>query len=269
MTQFVIFVLAAALALALWRVAVLNRENGALERRLMTQNREIEQARRMIDVGWIASGVAHDLNNGLFVITGTVQVLLLQKWPKKALEQFRRILAGAELCKHIVSNLLAQARDSELERAPTDVKAIIESILVILDQQFEERNIRVKREFAPQPFNAAVSLPHMQRLFLNLLSNSIKAMPSGGTLTVRTGLAPSKTNGYSQDLRISIEDTGPGVPPEILDKLFTAFTTQSDQGTGLGLFLFRKIALKHGGMIEADNLPQGGARFTLTLPNYD
>lgn len=269
MTTYLVPVLVVMLALSLAKLVQLRRACRALSDQLHSQSSEIEQARRMIDVGWIASGVAHDMNNALFVITGTLQVLLLDKWPAKTTEQFNRIMAGAELCKHIAGNLLAQARDSELQRSPCDIRGIIDSILVILDQEFEEHKITIKRDFLPGPLNVAVSRPHMQRLFLNLLSNSIKAMPKGGTITVRSSLAPSKTNGYSQDLRIAIEDTGPGIPPEIINKLFTAFTTQSEQGTGLGLFLCRKIALKHGGMIEARNRPEGGATFTLTLPNYD
>ena len=238
-----------------------------LEGEIRSQTTYLEQEKQAAEVGWIASGVAHDLASPLTIILGTAQVLILQHSEGSEVRQdAERILRAAKLCKTIVSNVLDQARRKDLVLIPEDLRAILDSVLSLFESTLREAGIKLRTELPGKDIRVAASREHLQRLFLNLLSNAKAAMKEGGEISIR--VATSKSPSGANSVSVSVEDTGPGIPQSIFPRLFKAYATTKvpGEGTGLGLFLCHDIALKHNGRISAENNPEGGARFILTLP---
>ena len=131
---------------------------------------------------------------------------------------------------------------------------------------FADAGIDLEKKFNRHHLRVLGHPEQLERILLNLLGNAVKAMPSGGALTIRTKTDCMK-DGRSR-IMVLVEDTGTGISDEAMTNLFKPFSTTRPLagGTGLGLYLSRDIAVKHGGSLQAENAPTGGARFTLTLP---
>lgn len=242
-----------------------------LETAELALSRERERAglsERMAEVGLMSSGVTHDLNNVFAVILGYLEILSKHRTlPPEAASDLRSIENAALMGRRIVAGFMNHARGREKPGALCDLHEIIGSVLGLIEYDLGRHGVRVELRLAdglPKILGDPVGL---ERLFLNLTTNALRAMPGGGVLTVASETL-SGLGGAAPGLRVSVEDTGPGIAPDMLAKLFKPFATSREEkgGTGLGLYLSDAIARQHGGVLRADNNEKGGARFVLCLP---
>lgn len=217
-----------------------------LQTELAEKNREIARKSRLETLGRMASTLAHEIRNplgGIQLYAGLLRRDLARD-PEKA-RTLDRILGAVAGLDKLVEDMLVYGRDVELRKSRRSLGAVADDALALARPAVE-----VRREGAPG--EADVDADALGRAFLNLILNAAQAARS--TLVLRF-------DGRS----VAFEDDGPGLPPELLDKLFTPFVTTKAKGTGLGLAIAHKIVEAHGGTLTAENAPGGGARFTVRL----
>lgn len=272
-----LFVFAAAVV---WRMALKNRSAQEkmeaqrkkmrdLEESIDQQKSQAQRLEKMADMGQLTSGVTHDLNNPLTVIFGTVKLLLedLPSYPQIK-PDLERILRSTELCKTIVSNLLSFARNQSLEQTPCQVHDVLDASISLYESTLNRKGIKVERKFSEELPDIQASVSQLQRVFLNLMANAKSVLTSGGKIFIRTERVSSPQKGGPDWIQITVEDTGPGIPESVLANIFKPFnsTKAPGEGTGLGLYLAKEIVSQHGGLLRAQNRPEGGARFVIALP---
>ena len=227
---------------------------------------QLIQSEKMSAIGQLVSGVAHELNNPLAGISAFAQLLLSEKrFPPDQRTAAEMIYAEARRASRIVQNLLTFARQHKPERSPTAVNQVLDDTLELRGYELRVRGIDVQRDYDEQVPETMGDAHQLQQVFLNLITNAEQAMErterDKQRLTVRT-----RRTGAA--IRIEIEDTGPGIPPNLLERIFNPFftTKPTGSGTGLGLSISLGIVREHEGRIWAENAPQGGARFLIELP---
>jgi len=208
----------------------------------------------------LVSGVAHELNNPLTTILGFAQVLpaLGESERPHALAMIEQ---EAQRAGRIVRNLLYFARQHRPRIEPVDLNALLVRVVEVRRHHFAVDNVRVETGLTPLPLLNGDQY-QLEQAFLNLLNNAYQAMQAtGGTITISSHIEP-------QCARVTITDTGPGVPDAFLTRIFEPFFTTREvgQGTGLGLSIAYGIVREHGGRLWAENPPSGGACFVIELP---
>lgn len=226
---------------------------------------KLQQTEKMAAVGQLISGIAHELNNPLTSIMGYAQLLRNPRVSDARSGEARMIFEEAERASRIVKNLLSYARQAAPERTRSDVNEIVERTVALRDYELKLQDITVGCDLEP---NLPVTLadPHqLQQVVLNLLINAeqaIRGSRGNGGIQVRTRKL--------SDARLSIEvsDDGPGIPKEISSRVFDPFFTTKPPGvgTGLGLAIVYRIVEQHEGKVVFENIPTGGAKFTIELP---
>jgi PAS domain S-box-containing protein len=225
---------------------------------------QLQISEKMASIGLLAAGVAHEVNTPLTGISSFTQMLLEGADPADPktllLEKIEKQTFRAA---KIVNGLLALSRPGSVvhERTAVDLNAVITDVLSLLEHQFEVARIKVRRELSPTPVLASGTEHQLQQVFLNLFLNARDAMPRGGWLSIAT-----RCDG---DVQIAeVADTGSGIPPEHLARIYDPFfTTKSiGRGTGLGLSISYGIVREHGGSLRCDSSVGKGTRFTLALP---
>ncbi len=238
----------------------------------ITENKNLERqlvnAEKLASLGTLAAGVAHEVNNPLGVILGFCD-LLLRKADKnsQAYDDLKTIERQGLHCKQVVENLLSFARLGEGGSEYAEVNQCIEDIVKVVRHTLEMRGIELGLSFSDDLPLAVGDSRQLQQVFLNLINNSIAAMPSGGKLKVTTGIERS-----TRKVVIRIEDDGIGIKPDHLDHIFEPFftTKPEGEGTGLGLFVSYGIIAKYGGTIDcisndSASLKPRGTTFTIKL----
>ena len=228
---------------------------------------QLFQADKLNSLGKTISGVAHELNNPLTGIMGFCQLLLRDETIQensRHREDIETIFREAERCQKIVRNLTTFARKHKPEKTFIGLNGLLEDSLHLQEHQLKVNNITVARELDAGLPKTMADFHQLQQVFMNLLGNAQDAMErqSGEKrLTVKT----RKIGGF---IRVEVADSGPGIPAECLERIFEPFFTTKDpgKGTGLGLSISFGIIAGHGGRIWAENLPGGGARFSVELP---
>ncbi|HUU01265.1 MAG TPA: ATP-binding protein [Myxococcota bacterium] len=222
------------------------------------------QAEKLAALGQLAAGVAHELGNPLTIISSSLQYLhkRLTAANDPAGDFTTTALANVERMHGLLRSMLNFAAVKKPRFELSDLKEVISDVLRFTSTECVRRGITVEVAFDPALPRVWVEPPGVKQIVLNLVKNGLDAMVEGGnTLQVRTRMAKDE-----QTTVVEIDNNGPSVPTDILPHLFRPFHTTKDEGTGLGLYLSRQIAKEHGGDLEAENLPKGGVRFTLTLP---
>lgn len=230
---------------------------------LASTKEALMQAEKLASMGQLAAGIAHEVNNPLGTVLMLSHVLLDEADPKsESFEDLTMIASEADRCKKIVANLLQFARKNKVDAKLVDLHQLVERTARMLDVP---DNIRVRIENDGDAC-AEVDRDQIVQIITNLASNAIAAMPEGGTLTLRT-----KSKG--DDVRLSVGDTGCGIPPENMKKIFEPFftTKKAGVGTGLGLSVIYGIVKMHHGDIRVESNAEGGRGptgtvFTVTLP---
>jgi signal transduction histidine kinase len=199
--------------------------------------------------------VAHEINNPLGVILGYAK--LLRKRADPAVAGDLRIIEDETLrCREIVEGLLDLSRPLPAVSQPVDLREIVDEVLARLRDSKLLDGVAVKVDGDAATEGHA---PKLRQVLLNLVTNAAEAAGAGGEVGIRLARE-------GEAVEVSVSDSGPGVSPEARGRLFEPFFTTKDRGTGLGLAVSQAIAHAHGGSIEADAAPAGGARFTLRLP---
>jgi PAS domain S-box-containing protein len=223
---------------------------------------QLQISEKMASIGLLAAGVAHEVNTPLTGISSFVQMLMQGAEPEdprtKVLEKIERQTFRAA---KIVNGLLNLARPAQVDSGPVDINAVVNDVLSLLEHQLKNGRIQVRKELAPNPPFVQGIEYKLQQVLLNLFLNARDAMPRGGWLTIVT-----RANGSTA--AIEVGDTGSGIPPDQLSRIYDPFFTTKElgKGTGLGLSITYGIVQEHGGTITCDSTVGQGTRFTLTLP---
>jgi PAS domain S-box-containing protein len=224
--------------------------------------RQFQQTEKMVAVGLLAAGVAHEVNTPLTGISSYTQLLRSQMDPKDARVEWldkieKQTLRGAK----IVSNLLNFARAGGSDDASLDVSKVAADVISLVEHQLDRARVRVVKELAADLPTVIGSENKIQQVLFNLILNARDAMPSGGWLTVKTCID-------GRDVVVEVNDTGDGIPEADLPRIFDPFFTTKDvgQGTGLGLAVSYGIVQEHGGTIQASSSKGKGSRFEVRLP---
>ncbi len=227
---------------------------------------QLIQSEKMSAIGQLVSGVAHELNNPLAGISAFAQLLLSEKrFPPDQRTAAEMIYAEARRASRIVQNLLTFARQHKPERTPTSVNQVLDDTLELRGYELRVRGIDVLRDYDDQIPETMADAHQLQQVFLNLTTNAEQAMERAQREKQRLIV---RTRWTGDRIRIEVEDTGPGIPPNLLERIFNPFftTKPTGSGTGLGLSISLGIVREHEGRIWADNAPQSGARFIIELP---
>ena len=233
------------------------------------------QSEKMSSVGQLVSGVAHELNNPLTGIMGFAQLLLLRELEDTARQQVETIYAEAERASKIVSNLLTFARRRKSQQEPANLNTLIERVLELLNYDLRVRNINTELSLDPALPETMVDTNQLQGVFLNIIINAEQAMRAemprrdgDGDGESEEGVLriTSRTNGGA--IRVSFEDSGPGMSAETVRRIFDPFFTTKDagEGTGLGLTICYNIVEEHNGRIWVESAPGRGSTFHIELP---
>lgn len=227
---------------------------------------QLVQSEKMGAIGQLVSGVAHELNNPLASITAFAHLMLsdgnLTADDRHATEV---IASEARRAARIVHNLLTFARQHKSEKTYADINQVIENTLELRGYDLSVRGIQIERSYAEPAPCTMVDAYQLQQVILNLVTNAEQAMAGferrHHRLTVRSQRG-------TDTVHLEIEDTGPGIPSDSLERIFNPFYTTKPvgQGTGLGLSISLGIISEHGGRIWAENVASGGARFCIELP---
>ena len=236
---------------------------------------QLRQAQKMETVGTLAGGVAHDFNNQLTGVLGHLDLLATDLGPTDPrLEHVRIARRAAERCATLTRGLLAFSRRLASHPRPTDMNGLIRETAQLLSQMLPA-SIRIETDFAPELPAAMVDGVQAQQVLFNLCVNARDAMPQGGRLRLATcaveirdherRAAEARTGRF---VELTVEDTGTGIAPEVLSRIFEPFYTTKPlgEGTGLGLSMVYGIISKHQGWVEVDSALGKGAIFRVYLP---
>jgi two-component system NtrC family sensor kinase len=238
------------------------RERLRIERELREMQQALLQSEKLAAMGRLTSQIAHELNNPIYGIMNTLELLKTEIPPESKRRRILELsLSETQRLAEMLRNMLSFSKPEEEKRRPIKINELIEGILLVTEKQMKESNIKVETFFDEGIPEVMASTNQMRQVMLNLIKNAKEAMPKGGTLTVRTNREDSK-------VLIHIQDTGVGIPEELRDKIFEAFftTKQKVKGVGLGLSVCYGIIKDHGGEIKVESEVNKGTTFTIHLP---
>ncbi len=235
----------------------------AIEYALMYQFQEdrlkkLFHADKLATVGELAAGAAHEIRNPLTSIRSTIQYLQKNS-SKDRIPLLNGIIAEVDRIDGIIKGLLSFSRSSDLHIDSVNLEEVLNQTLLLLDPEFHTHNIDVRKVFDPPHCRITADAAQLKQVFLNILLNSVQAMPDGGTITIAmTDDDKKDKHGHAREyVCVTISDTGPGIPENDLPKVFDPFYTTKETGTGLGLSIAYGIVSKHGGEIEIESNVQG------------
>jgi PAS domain S-box-containing protein len=226
----------------------------------------IQEAEKLAAIGTLAAGVAHEINNPIGIMTSRIELMLEEAeeagLSAAAREDLAVLQRNAQRVGRITQALLSFARRSAGVKRPTDLTAVAEETLLLFEKHATKAGIVVDRRLAPGLPPVQGDVNELQQVLLNLLNNAREALGNQGEIRVETALASDRP-GW---VRMTVADTGPGIPPELRDRVFVPFFTTKAGGTGLGLAISHRIVADHGGVIELASEPGAGTTFTILLP---
>ncbi len=244
--------------------------------RLQESQRRLIQAEKMTALGRLVASIAHEINNPLQAIMGSMT--LAQEELEKAQIRRGRLVHYLDMSHEEIQRIVAMVqrlrdfyRPAGREMQPTDVRAVLESVLDLTAKQLQDNHVAVECAWAESLPPVLANPDHLRQVFMNLIINAIDAMTGrqGGTLGVRAAL-DQMPKPDSPDLvaavRVEISDTGEGIPANVVSRIFEPFTTTKKQGTGLGLAISYEIIQAHSGQITVASQEGAGSTFTICLP---
>lgn len=259
--------------------AELREWSRTLEDRVQQKTHELEglnvqlvQVEKAASLGRMAATVAHELNNPLSGILTYAKLTsrrianLVPEGPdrQRVLDTLELIRSESMRCGNIVRNLLTYARQGRAELKPAGLHDLIDRALHLIAHHIELRGIVTERDLTLADDQVTCDPEQIEQALIALLVNAVEAMGEGGRLTVRTA-----TDGAPQGaVRLSVADTGVGIPPDVLPRIFDPFFSTKDatKGVGLGLAVVYGIVQRHDGRIDVESQPGRGTTFTITLP---
>jgi two-component system, cell cycle sensor histidine kinase and response regulator CckA len=226
--------------------------------------RAARQAEKLASLGTLAAGLAHEFNNPIGIISSRTELMLLEAESRALPEDVREDLSvlhrHAQRVSRIAHGLLSFARQSTGQPASVELNRLVEETLLLIENQLTKEGIVVRRRLTsalPPLWGDANALQHV---FLNLLTNARDALRGRGEITIETSLAADG------GVRLIVRDTGCGIAPDVLPRIFDPFYTTKSEGSGLGLSISYGIVRDHQGTIDVQSTPGQGTTFVLTFP---
>ncbi|MCF8145371.1 MAG: PAS domain S-box protein [Deltaproteobacteria bacterium] len=233
-----------------------------MERKLRQTQEQLLQSEKLAAMGRLTSQIAHELNNPLYGIMNTLELLKTEISPQnKRRKILEMALSETERLSEMLRKMLSFSKPDEETKQPSDINNILDEILLLHEKQLREHSITLSISLGKNLGAVYASKNQLRQVFLNMIANARDAMPDGGTLTVATRVVEDM-------LHIEFSDTGTGIRKEDLSKIFDAFFTTKDsiKGVGLGLSVCYGFIKDHGGDIRVESHPDSGTTFTITLP---
>jgi signal transduction histidine kinase len=235
---------------------------------------QVRRSDRLAALGTLAAGLAHEIKNPLTSLRTFTRFLPRKFDDERFRERFQRVVPHElERINAIVEQLLELARPARISVQAVRLPELIDRALDLYGNQLEAKAIDVRREYARDCPPIEGDPEYLYQAFVNVIANSVEAMDTGGTLTVRVGWShtgdpfpPSAAPDHRHRVKVEIEDTGKGISSSEADKIFNPFFTTKASGTGLGLALTHKIVDDHRGRITFRSAPGLGTTFRVVLP---
>ena len=239
-------------------------------RQLRRAEADARRAERLAALGQLSAGLAHEIRNPLGVIKGSADMLSRKVAGSEPLvaELAGYISSEVNRLNALVVRFLDFARPSKLELRPERVSEIVDRALDAATASFPNANVNIERQYAPNLPEIPADAQLCEQVFVNLITNAMQAMQAQETSsekTLRLSIAPEVSNG-EPGVGVIVEDSGPGVPPELREQIFNPFFTSKKDGVGLGLSIVAKIVDDHRGTIRLENNTPRGARFHVFFP---
>jgi signal transduction histidine kinase len=245
----------------------MQRHEIPLQEQIDCLHQQLRHTQKMAALGELASTTTHEFNNVLMTILNYAKLGLRHEDKPTRDKALTKILEAAQRAEKVTNGVLGLARNRGTEKSPTDLVALTNQSLVLLEREMNKYRIHIETHFE-QTRKANVCGNQIQQVLLNLLTNARQAIGQGGRITIRIA-----ENKKSETVDLSIRDSGSGIPQEKLPKIFDRFysTKQGPDasgkgGTGLGLSMCRDIIEEHRGRIRVESKIGVGTAFTLMLP---
>ncbi len=241
----------------------LNETVHSLRNELSEKNQLLERRNRLAALGEMAAGMAHEIRNPL----GGIQLyagMLAEDVADRAgaLQLVRKISGGVKRLESLVGQVLQFSREINVSPERMNLAQVVEEAVEFASAAMQDRNIRCEVQ-GPGPLNVNADPLLLGQAVLNLLLNAAEAIDGEGTIAV--GFSAPPEGSEARQFHLCIVDDGPGIPAQILDRIFNPFFTTKDSGTGLGLAIVHRVVEAHDGTIMASNLPGRGARFEIRI----
>jgi two-component system sensor histidine kinase DctS len=231
------------------------------------QMEKLQFTARLVTMGEMASSLAHELNQPLSAIasynTGCLNTLRSGNGdPAQLLEAVEKVGVQAQRAGRIIKGIHEFVRKSEPQRAPCNLNAVVEEAVGFLQPEARKRGVQLELRLDPDLPPVMADRVMLEQVVMNLAKNAVEAMGA----SERRELTVTTSGGGDGQARVSVADTGPGVPPALRDKLFAPFFTTKAEGMGMGLNICRSIVEFHRGRLWIEPNPGGGSIFSFTLP---
>ncbi len=229
---------------------------------LASLQKQVQLKENLAALGELSAGIAHEFKNALATISGYAQLIQSENPGPEVADNADKILEQTRNITHVVTEFLRYARPLDISHEQVALNAIIERAVAEVSEAFPLVRLRAEGAFGEVAGDDSL----IRQALLNLTRNAAEACstaPNGGKVILRGEHFQRDGHAFQ---RITVFDNGPGISRDVHAKLFRPFFTTKPNGTGLGLAVVQKIVLQHGGQIEANNRPEGGAAFTVTLP---
>ncbi|WP_413309539.1 PAS domain-containing protein [Bacillus sp. 1P10SD] len=214
---------------------------------------------KLAAVGQLAAGVAHEIRNPLTSMKGYAEFLQLDEKDTERMEFLNIILDEIERVNTIVEDFMVLAKPKAVELEEKNVVPVIKNVVSLLEFEARKKNVRLSFDCNQEIIQIECDENRLKQVFLNFIKNGIEAMPNGGDLHVKTTI-------HENNVQISIQDSGVGIPKEKLKKLGEPFFTTKKNGNGLGLMVSFKIIESHNGKVFVESEPNKGTTFNIFLP---
>lgn len=232
---------------------------------LSEKSRLLERKNRLAALGEMAAGMAHEIRNPLGGIQLYASMLAKDVAQQPAsLELVRKISGGVKRLEGLVSSVLQFTREIQVNVVESDLGELVETAVELASPHAQAAGVHIRIE-GPRPLAVRCDGHLIGQALLNLVLNAIQAMPDGGTLEICYTAGGGDTGRDGRSFALVLRDTGPGIPPQILDRIFNPFFTTKETGTGLGLAIVHRIVEAHDGLISVTNAEGGGAIFEVRV----
>ncbi|NQU22750.1 MAG: sensor histidine kinase [Candidatus Nealsonbacteria bacterium] len=240
----------------------LREEVRRLTDELEAKNRQLAQKNRLADLGKMAAHVAHEVRNNLVPVTLYLSLLRRRiSDDSGSVDVLDKVAAGFTALEATVNDLLHFTSDRDPVRRPFSLRKLLDDVFGSLSPQLSAQAIDVEVD-VPKNLVVTGDKDMLRRVVLNLVLNALDVMPEGGSLVATSCNGP-------RGIELEIADDGPGLTDDVMAQAFEPFFAAKSGGTGLGLAIVQRIIEAHGGEVTAANCPEGGAAFTLLLPQTD
>jgi signal transduction histidine kinase len=225
----------------------------------------VQMSEHLAALGEMAAGIAHEVRNPLNSIRGFAS-LIKERVEDEKLGQFSSIIVDeVDRMNNLVNDLLDFARHRELDMGRVNLRKLVGEVGHGFSPQMQSANVESELDLPDDLPDVWGNADRLKQVTINIVRNAIEAMPEGGRLSISAG---SREVDSGAVVTLSVSDSGSGIPPEIVTKIFTPFFSRKDAGTGLGLAICQKIVKQHQGRIEVESEEGKGTTFTILLQPY-